>query len=166
MTAKSQMINRKTLAEAESISAEHFKISRYPKRNTSQQAGVSFWRRHPDSNWGWSFCRALPYHLAMSPYGPRTEPAAVCAGAGDEARTRYLHLGKVALYQMSYIRKWCLRPESNQRHGDFQSPALPTELQRQTINQNHAYTIAYTTILENSMATRIGLEPTTSSVTG
>ena len=26
-------------------------------------------------------------------------------GADDEARTRYLHLGKVALYQMSYIRK-------------------------------------------------------------
>ena len=27
-------------------------------------------------------------------------------GAGDEARTRYLHLGKVALYQMSYTRKY------------------------------------------------------------
>ena len=26
-------------------------------------------------------------------------------GAGDEARTRYLDLGKVALYQMSYARK-------------------------------------------------------------
>ena len=52
-------------------------------------------------------------------------------GADDEARTRYLHLGKVALYQMSYIRTcWCLRPESNQRHVDFQSTALPTELQR------------------------------------
>ena len=25
-------------------------------------------------------------------------------GADDGARTRYLHLGKVALYQMSYIR--------------------------------------------------------------
>ncbi len=25
-------------------------------------------------------------------------------GAGNEARTRYLHLGKVALYQMSYAR--------------------------------------------------------------
>ena len=25
-------------------------------------------------------------------------------GAGDEARTRYLDLGKVALYQMSYTR--------------------------------------------------------------
>ena len=46
-------------------------------------------------------------------------------GAADEARTRYLHLGKVALYQMSYgrivyvlceehTRKWCLRSESNQ----------------------------------------------------
>ena len=52
-------------------------------------------------------------------------------GADDGARTRYLHLGKVALYQMSYIRKWCLRSESNQRHEDFQSSALPTELQRQ-----------------------------------
>ena len=59
-------------------------------------------------------------------------------GAGDEARTRYLHLGKVALYQMSYARmkravrtaRWCLRSESNQRHEDFQSSALPTELQR------------------------------------
>ena len=52
-------------------------------------------------------------------------------GADDEARTRYLNLGKVALYQMSYIRKWCFRTESNHRHGDFQSPALPTELQKQ-----------------------------------
>ena len=42
---------------------------------------------------------------------------------------------------------WCLRPESNQRHEDFQSSALPTELQRQ-------------------MAIRMGFEPTTSSVTG
>ena len=33
-------------------------------------------------------------------------------GAADEARTRYLHLGKVALYQMSYSRMsyfFCLR---------------------------------------------------------
>ena len=29
----------------------------------------------------------------------------VSFGAGDEARTRYLDLGKVALYQMSYARK-------------------------------------------------------------
>ena len=59
-------------------------------------------------------------------------------GAGDEARTRYLHLGKVALYQMSYARKWCLRVESNRRHRDFQSLALPTELQRHvTLNEQN-----------------------------
>ena len=48
----------------------------------------------------------------------------------------------------SLIKKWCLRAESNHRHGDFQSPALPTELQRQ------------------KLATRNGFEPSTSSVTG
>ena len=31
-------------------------------------------------------------------------------GAADEARTRYLHLGKVALYQMSYSRIIQFRP--------------------------------------------------------
>ena len=77
------------------------------------------------------------------------KPVFLIYGADDGARTRYLHLGKVALYQMSYIRIfWCLRTESNHRHGDFQSPALPTELQRQ------------------KLATRNGLEPSTSSVTG
>ena len=30
-------------------------------------------------------------------------------GADDEARTRYLHLGKVALYQMSYVRVFVFR---------------------------------------------------------
>ena len=34
-----------------------------------------------------------------------TESLGCFTGADDEARTRYLHLGKVALYQMSYIRK-------------------------------------------------------------
>ena len=39
-------------------------------------------------------------------------------GADDGARTRYLHLGKVALYQMSYIRtfKWMSR-EDELIHG-------------------------------------------------
>ena len=32
------------------------------------------------------------------------EPVSTVFGAADEARTRYLHLGKVALYQMSYGR--------------------------------------------------------------
>ena len=61
-------------------------------------------------------------------------------GAGDEARTRYLDLGKVALYQMSYARAWCLRPGSNWRHADFQSAALPTELPRHNGDQDGART--------------------------
>ncbi len=60
--------------------------------------------------------------------GKRSSVGNFEAGAGNEARTRYLHLGKVALYQMSYARIWCPEPESNQRHVDFQSTALPTEL--------------------------------------
>ena len=72
-------------------------------------------------------------------------------GAGNGARTRHLSLGKAALYQMSYSRKrvWCLRVDLNHRHRDFQSLALPTELPR-----------------HKKMATRRGLEPLTSSVTG
>ena len=75
------------------------------------------------------------------------EAFAVNNGAVDETRTRDLHLGKVALYQLSYYRKWCPGTESNHRHVDFQSTALPTEL-------------------PGLMATRKGLEPSTSSVTG
>ena len=54
-----------------------------------------FWRRHPDLNRGSRICSPMPYHLAMAPKN----------GAGNEIRTRYLHLGKVALCQMSYARK-------------------------------------------------------------
>ena len=36
--------------------------------------------------------------------GKSTDSILSVLGAGDEARTRYLHLGKVALYQMSYTR--------------------------------------------------------------
>ena len=76
-------------------------------------------------------CNPVNRRRKKQPYG------CFLYGAGDEARTRYLHLGKVALYRMSYARRylqetcrWCLRSELNQRHADFQSAALPTELQR------------------------------------
>ena len=42
----------------------------------------------------------LRYHMKQ---GTRLRSLSF-VGAGDEARTRYLHLGKVALYQMSYTR--------------------------------------------------------------
>ena len=62
-------------------------------------------------------------------------------GAVDETRTRDLHLGKVALYQLSYYRMWCLGAELNHRHVDFQSFALPTELPRQIGDPKGARTL-------------------------
>ena len=56
---------------------------------------------------------------------------------------------------------WCLRSESNQRHADFQSAALPTELQRHM----RKGTSSFAQICD-FMATPNGLEPSTSSVTG
>ena len=41
----------------------------------------------------------------------------IYSGAGYEARTRYLHLGKVALYQMSYGRRMCILCEEYTRNG-------------------------------------------------
>ena len=69
-------------------------------------------------------------------------------GANDEARTRYLHLGKVALYQMSYIRISGASGRNRTTDTGIFSPLL--------------YRLSYRGI----MATRIGIEPTTSSVTG
>ena len=59
---------------------------------------------------------------------------------------------------LPYWEEWCLRSELNQRHEDFQSSALPTELQRRKRNRFRK--------TENFLATRRGLEPLTSSVTG
>ena len=106
---------------------------------------ADFWRRHPDLNRGIADLQSAALPLG---YGAgyikqlraqiKTPATEFFNGAGNEARTRYLHLGKVALYRMSYARigptakavGWCLRSELNQRHADFQSAALPTELQR------------------------------------
>ena len=89
-------------------------------------------------------------------------------GAGDEARTRYLHLGKVALYRMSYTRISCsafaeqVGASGRNRTNDTRifSPLL--------------YLLSYRGMLSRvklgsdalKMATRNGLEPSTSSVTG
>jgi hypothetical protein len=63
--------------------------------------------------------------------------------AGDGTRTRDLLLGKEVFYQLNYTRKMaycfhqaekCREPESNWRHADFQSAALPTELSRPNVS--------------------------------
>ena len=82
-------------------------------------------------------------------------------GAADEARTRYLHLGKVALYQMSYGRifgAFTLAP-SRFLTGPPQKFAKQMFVgKRRKSGVHHSRTF--------DEATRIGLEPTTPSVTG
>ena len=70
-------------------------------------------------------------------------------GADDGARTRYLHLGKVALYQMSYIRIFGASGRNRTIDTGIFSPLL--------------YRLSYR---GKKMATRNGFEPSTSSVTG
>ena len=57
-------------------------------------------------NWGMRVLQTLALPLGYVTVWKKEQN--VCSfficGAGDEARTRYLHLGKVALYQMSYTR--------------------------------------------------------------
>ena len=67
------------------------------------------WRCRPDLNWGVKVLQtfALPLgHGTRFLYEKKEchEHIPLLFGAGDEARTRYLHLGKVALYRMSYTR--------------------------------------------------------------
>ena len=45
------------------------------------------------------------HSISFTPKNKTTHRVVLFFGAGDEARTRYLDLGKVALYQMSYARK-------------------------------------------------------------
>ena len=53
-------------------------------------------------------------------------------GAGERNRTINLLITNQLLCRIELHQQvWCLEPELNQRHGDFQSPALPTELSRQ-----------------------------------
>ena len=84
-------------------------------------------------------------------------------GAGDEARTRYLDLGKVALYQMSYARRrhhYCSAygASGRGRTGDTRifSPLL-YQLSYRGISSRYCSLM---------MATRKGFEPSTSGVTG
>ena len=65
-------------------------------------------------NWGIKVLQtfALPLGHGTEYETRNAEGVPYFFGAGDEARTRYLHLGKVALYQMSYTRMWFFVPKN------------------------------------------------------
>ena len=115
----------------------------------------------------------------MLPYG-KQEPQKLLFsfGAEDEARTRYLHLGKVALYQMSYSRNGASDRNRTNDTGIF-SPLLYQLSYRGILRLRRTFmkrpgtglsliregTLVHPCLNRNE-ATRNGLEPSTSSVTG
>jgi hypothetical protein len=113
-------------------------INLYKKQKLECLAFEFFWRRHPDLNWGMRLLQSLALPLGYD--------ATWSERRGSNSLPPPWQGGALPDELRSHI--WCLRAESNHRHGDFQSPALPTELQR------------------HNLATRNGLEPSTSSVTG
>ena len=61
----------------------------------------------------------VPYLVFTSVFGKIKGAFQRPYGADYEARTRYLHLGKVALYQMSYARLFCLNTEETEVSSVF-----------------------------------------------
>ena len=65
-----------------------------------------------------SWCQSFPYrHKYKSPYKQK------------------LFLLQFMSKRKSFLTLWCSETESNCRHGDFQSPALPTELSEQELGR-------------------------------
>jgi hypothetical protein len=88
---------------------------KWTKKTTPE--GGFIWRREPESNRPTRICNPVHNRFAIAPQAERWMPpqaqhdqlkgeadASPKSGAGDEARTRDLNLGKVALYQLSYSR--------------------------------------------------------------
>lgn len=121
---RTSVLRSKTLAEGEFTSPEHFNFLPESKKEVTTYVATSFLERatrlargvitprHAQRATNAPLGRFLASLAPCSPLCPlesknkgMTYVMPLFFGAGDEARTRYLDLGKVALYQMSYARK-------------------------------------------------------------
>jgi hypothetical protein len=89
----------------------------------------------------WSFGRPACAKATACSLQPSTcAPLQAKAGAGDEARTRDVHLGKVVLYQLSYTRSF-------ERDNNVQSTAprnlLIASEGPKSLNPNRGFTASY-----------------------
>ena len=111
LLAKNDALHHFLNAQTQGFKSDFTKQTK--NKNQTDWSGFCFWRRQSDLN----RCirvlqtRALPLGyvailIFLKKIGHKKlgEFCVLFYGADDEARTRYLHLGKVALYQMSYIR--------------------------------------------------------------
>ena len=133
-----------------------------PKQKALLSQCFLFWRYRPDLNWRMRVLQTLALPLGHGTIWNKERMVTFLAfwsgWRGSNSLPPPWQGG--ALPDELHPQVWCLRSESNQRHADFQSAALPTELQR------HMRKLPSSIRKTCDMATPNGLEPSTSSVTG
>ena len=96
---------------------------------TAATADRKSWRRRPDSNRGWRFCRPLPCHLATAPSGRRR------GRLGEDSRSRSLG-GQVQPFERGEALidlaggRWSGKRDSNPRLRPWQGRTLPLSYSR------------------------------------
>ena len=98
------------------------------------------WRRRPDSNWWWRFCRPLPYHLA-------TSPSIKLNGGQRRNRTTDTGIFSPLLYRLSYL-------------SIIMAGVTRFELATSYVTGRRSNQLSYTPI-KKIMVVTIGLEPMT-----
>ena len=106
--------------------------------------------------------KTMPFRTFLSPpiRAPKKDREARFLGKRSNLRKRRgLRIYAETRKRRSVATRWWLGVESNRRHKDFQSSALPTEL------PSHMKA-SFLRMRLSLLATQNGLEPSTSSVTG
>ena len=95
------------------------------KINSQNRSSVSYWRRHPDLNWGSRCCRPMPYHLAIAPYwsglrGSNSLPPPWQGGAlPDELNPHFVVSTILYARYRNLIHKECIGDRNGARTHDL-----------------------------------------------
>jgi hypothetical protein len=105
---------------------------------------------------GWSFyCTAQSDYRESSGVFPLVGENGCCAATSLVERGSFRRTSRT---RRRSGRRWCLGADSNHRHADFQSAALPTELPRQTTRRTPRFAGA-ASIKEPPRQVQRALEP-------
>ena len=98
-----------------------------------------FWRRRPDLNRGWRFCRPLPYHLATAPVGRGVAPEVKLRAYVPSASTPAVRraIGRATALRSAWAtvaacrsEGWSGKRDSNPRLRPWQGRTLPLSYSR------------------------------------
>src|SRR5262249_46788065 len=107
------------------IAPRTYKRSRLPKE---------IWRRRPDLNRGWRFCRPLPYLLATA---PRLQCGPTFALRATVANLRARDLASRSSLASLASEGWSGKRDSNPRLRPWQGRTLPLSYSRSNLQRYH-----------------------------